>query len=143
MLPRLFGAGTRSDGSVAAYQAMTEDKDPASLEEFDARLRQAQDAADKLGGRTKPKGDGRSGLGFAMRIGVELVAALIVGVAIGYFLDKWLGTKPWLMLLGFVFGSAAGFMGAYRAAMGLGQTVGYRRGGREGNDEKGGDGDGR
>jgi ATP synthase protein I len=116
---------------------MTDDKKPASFDAFDAKLRQARDAANKSGGRTKPEGDGRSGLGFAMRIGVELVAALIVGVAIGYFLDQWLGTKPWLMLLGFVLGSVAGFLGVYRAANGLGQTVGYRRDGQKSNKENG------
>ena len=137
MLPPLSGAGTRPNGSVATYLAMTDDKKPASLQEFDARLRQARDAAEKSGGRTEPKSDGRSGLGFAMRIGVELVAALIVGVAIGYFLDQWLGTKPWLMLLGFILGSVAGFLGVYRAATGLGQTVGYRHGKQTSNDENG------
>jgi len=75
-----------------------------------------------------------------MRIGVELVAAR---VAIGYFLDEWLGTRPWLMLLGFVFGSVAGMLGVYRAATGLGQTVGYRRDERKSNDENGGGGPGR
>ena len=105
---------------------MTEDKKPASLQELDARLRQAREAADKAAGRTQSGSNGRGGFGFAMRIGVELVAALIIGVAIGYFLDVWLGTKPWLMLLGFLFGAAAGFFGVYRAATGLGQTVGYR-----------------
>lgn len=139
MLPPLSGAGTRPNGGFTAYLAMTEDKEPASLDELDARLRHAREAADVSGGRTKPGSDGRSGLGFAMRIGVELVAALIVGVAIGYFLDQWLGTKPWLMLLGFVLGSAAGILSVYRAATGLGQTVGYRRGRQRGNDEKAGD----
>ena len=140
MLPPLSGAEARPNGSVTTTLAMTEDKKPASLQEFDSRLRQAQDAADKTAGRTKPASDGRSGLGFAMRIGVELVAALIIGVAIGYFLDQWLGTKPWLMLLGFVLGSAAGMLGVYRAATGLGQTVGYRHDKQESNDqEDGGD----
>ena len=139
MLPPLSGAGTRSNGSVATYLVMTGEKKPASLQAFDAKLRQARDAADKSGGRTKPENDGRGGLGFAMRIGVELVAALIVGVAIGYFLDQWLGTKPWLMLLGFVLGSVAGFLGVYRAATGLGQTVGYRHGEQKSNEENGRD----
>ena len=106
---------------------MTEDKETASLRELDERLRRARGAADQAAGRVPSKADGRSGLGFAMRLGVELVAALVIGVAIGYFLDLWLGTKPWLMLLFFVLGSAAGFMGVYRAATGLGQTVGYRQ----------------
>jgi len=59
-----------------------------------------------------------------MRIGVELVSALIVGVAIGYMLDRWLGTTPWLMLLFFVLGSVAGIVNVYRTASGLGQTIG-------------------
>ena len=139
MLPPLSGAGSRPNGSVATYLAMTDDKKPASFQKFDARLRQARDAADKSGGRTELESDGRSGLGFAMRIGVELVAALIVGVAIGYFLDQWLGTKPWLMLLGFVLGSVAGILGVYRAATGLGQTVGYRHGEQKSNDQNGSD----
>ena len=105
---------------------MTEDKKSVTLRDFDARLRQAQDEADLSAGRASHKSDGRSGLGFAMRIGVELVAALIIGVAVGYFLDQWLGTKPWLMLVGFFLGSAAGFMGVYRTANNMGQTVGYQ-----------------
>lgn len=118
---------------------MTEDKKPASLQELDAKLRQARIAADESGGRTDQGSDGRSGLGFAMRVGVEIVAALIVGVAIGYFLDQWLGTKPWLMLVGFVLGSAAGLLGVYRTVNGLGQTVGYRHDKQKSNDGKGND----
>ena len=134
------GAEPGSDGCLAAQQAMTEDKKPASLQDLDARLREAREAADASAGRARRGGDGRSGLGFAMRIGVELVAALVIGVAIGYFLDRWLGTTPWLMLLFFVLGAAAGFLGVYRAAMGLGQTVGYRRDRQDGKgDDDGAD----
>jgi ATP synthase protein I len=143
MLPPLSGVGNPVERERAAYLDMADDKKPTSLQEFDARLRHARDAAEKSGGRTKPEGAGRGGLGFAMRIGVELVAALIVGVAIGYFLDQWLGTKPWLMLLGFVLGSVAGFLGVYRAAKGLGQTVGYRHDDHKSNEEDGGDRPGR
>ena len=62
-----------------------------------------------------------------MRLGVELVSALAIGVGIGLLLDYWLGTGPWLMLLFFLLGSAAGFMNVYRAATGIGQGVGYKR----------------
>ncbi|MBT5049526.1 MAG: AtpZ/AtpI family protein [Rhodospirillaceae bacterium] len=106
---------------------MTEDKKPADLRDLDARLQQARQAAHKEADKGSPGSNSRSGLGFAMRLGVEMVSALVIGVAIGYFLDLWLGTKPWLMLLFFFLGSAAGFMGVYRAAAGLGQTVGYRQ----------------
>src|SRR5581483_8667775 len=41
------------------------------------------------------------GLSKAMRIGGELVAGVAVGAAFGYFLDRWLGTTPWLMIVCF------------------------------------------
>lgn len=106
---------------------MTEDKKPADLRDLDTRLQQARKAAHKPADKGPSGSNDRSGLNFAMRLGVEMVSALVVGVAIGYFLDRWLGTKPWLMLLFFLLGSAAGFLGVYRAATGLGQTVGYRQ----------------
>ena len=55
-----------------------------------------------------------SSWGVGFRAGVEVVSALIVGVALGWFLDRWLGTWPWLFLLFFVFGSVAGVMNVYR-----------------------------
>lgn len=113
---------------------MTNEREkPASLDEFDARLRKARAEADETAGRTpRPKG-GTSGLGLALRIGVELVGALIVGGGIGLLLDRWLDTTPWLMLVFFLLGAAAGFMNVYRTAMGLGQSVGYRPSGTKKN----------
>ena len=110
---------------------MTKDRKPDDLRDLDSRLQQARKAADKPAHKGSSGSNDRSGINIAMRMGVEMISALIVGVAIGYFLDRWLGTKPWLMLLFFVLGSAAGFLGVYRAATGLGQTVGYRQDKRE------------
>ncbi len=70
----------------------------------------------------------RSGINIALRIGVELVAALIVGVAIGIGLDRWLGTTPWLMVVFIVLGAAAGILNVVRVMTGMGGAVGYRRG---------------
>lgn len=61
-----------------------------------------------------------------MRIGVEIVAALIVGVGFGLLLDSWLGTKPWFMLVFFVLGAAAGMFNVYRVVRDQGGAVGYR-----------------
>jgi ATP synthase protein I len=61
-----------------------------------------------------------SGFGMAMRIGTELVAALIVGVGIGFFLDKWLGTAPWFLVVFFFLGAGAGILNVYRMTAGLG-----------------------
>jgi ATP synthase protein I len=55
---------------------------------------------------------------------VEVVSALVVGVVIGLMLDRWLGTKPWLFLLFFVAGAAAGILNVYRLfAPGRGRKI--------------------
>jgi ATP synthase protein I len=54
------------------------------------------------------------------------VAALIVGTGIGLLLDRWLGTAPWLMVVFFILGSAAGFLNVLRVTKGMGSTVGYK-----------------
>lgn len=42
--------------------------------------------------------------------GVEFFSALLVGFVGGYFLDRWLGTRPWLMVVGVAVGFVAGFV---------------------------------
>ena len=103
---------------------MKDDRPLPSLEKLDEKLRAAEAKRRKTKAGSTEQGQG---LGFALRIGVEIVAALIVGVAIGYFLDQWLGTKPWFLLVFFVLGAAAGFMNVFRVVGGLGGQVGYRR----------------
>ena len=61
------------------------------------------------------QGDGRA-MGAAMRVATELVLALIVGAAIGWFLDGWLGTRPWLLIIFFFLGFAAGLKNLFRTA---------------------------
>jgi ATP synthase protein I len=43
-----------------------------------------------------------------------MVAATAIGLAVGYQLDKWLKTSPWLMILFLLFGIAAGFINLFR-----------------------------
>lgn len=38
-----------------------------------------------------------------------MVLAICLGALIGYYLDKWLGTSPWLLLVFLGFGIAAAF----------------------------------
>ncbi len=55
-----------------------------------------------------------SAMGVGARVGVELVASMIVGVGIGWYLDRWLHTSP-LFLVVFVFlGGAAGIANVWR-----------------------------
>tara|TARA_B100000700_G_scaffold258004_1_gene292071 strand:+ start:4763 stop:5041 length:279 start_codon:yes stop_codon:yes gene_type:complete len=55
-------------------------------------------------------------LGNAFKLGTELIAAVIVGTIIGFILDNWFGTKPLLIIVFFLFGSAAGILNIFRAA---------------------------
>jgi len=103
------------------------DKKPAQrLEDLDKRLQQAHEKnrAGENSGAFPGKGE-MSGYSMAIRIGTELVAALIVGVGIGYFLDNWLDTKPLFLVVFFFLGAGAGILNVYRAASGLGMAVGY------------------
>jgi len=78
----------------------------------------------------------------ALRIGVELVAALVVGVGIGVLLDRWWGTSPWMLLAFFLLGAAAGILNVFRVVQGFDSSVGYRKAGetetkRSGSEEDG------
>ncbi len=42
--------------------------------------------------------------------GGSFFSSIIAGTLLGYFLDMWLGTEPWLVIIGIVFGSYSGFM---------------------------------
>lgn len=58
-----------------------------------------------------------AGLGQAVRIGTELLAALIVGAGLGWVLDTYLlGSDPWGMVGGLILGAVAGMRNAYRSA---------------------------
>lgn len=109
---------------------MSESRPPSSLDDLDARLQEAK--ARRAGAKSAkdPREQGQ-GLGFALRIGVDIVAALVVGVGIGLLLDSWLGTAPWMLLLFFLLGAAAGLLNVYRVMAGFGYAAGYRQGGQE------------
>ena len=49
-------------------------------------------------------------------IGIEMGAALVVGMAIGWFLDRTFGTKPWCLVIFTAFGIIAGFRNMIVAA---------------------------
>ena len=49
----------------------------------------------------------RSGLAYAAPF--TLFSAIAVCLGIGWLLDRWLGTRPWLLVGGIVVGAAVGF----------------------------------
>lgn len=56
----------------------------------------------------------KSGLAYAAAF--SLFGAVIAGLLLGWLLDRWLGTRPWLLVAGLVLGAAAGFYEFIRAS---------------------------
>ncbi|HEU5323810.1 MAG TPA: AtpZ/AtpI family protein [Methylomirabilota bacterium] len=48
-------------------------------------------------------------------IGMAMVLATVIGLAGGWFADRWLGTSPWLTMLGLGLGIVAGFVSLFRS----------------------------
>ena len=83
-------------------------------EDFKTRLKIAKSKIKKqVLSNSEKKG---SFMGSAFKLGTELVAAVGVGTIIGFILDTWFGTKPWLIIIFFFLGAAAGILNVIRAA---------------------------
>ncbi|MGC8525207.1 MAG: AtpZ/AtpI family protein [Acidibrevibacterium sp.] len=83
---------------------------------FEARLAAARErqgldrpAASSQGTDLPP-----NALALGLRVGVELASALAVAVAIGYWLDRWLHTRPLFLAVFVPLGGAAGVMNVWR-----------------------------
>ena len=57
-----------------------------------------------------------SSLGMALKLSTEMVAAVLVGTIIGFILDSWFDSKPWLIIIFFFVGVAAGMTNVFRSA---------------------------
>jgi ATP synthase protein I len=53
--------------------------------------------------------------GLAYAAAISLFASVVAGLIVGWLLDRWLGTSPWLLVIGIVLGAAAGFYEFIRA----------------------------
>jgi len=83
-------------------------------EDFKTRLKIAKSKIKKQIISDNPKRG--SFMGNAFKLGTELVAAVGVGTIIGFILDSWFGTKPWLIIIFFFLGAAAGMLNVIRVA---------------------------
>lgn len=81
---------------------------------LDGKRQDTEEAA-----RAGQKGaDGSIGkaMGTGFRVASELAAAILVGGVMGWQLDKWFGTDPWLLLVFLLLGVVAGFWNVYKMA---------------------------
>ncbi|MAZ02938.1 MAG: hypothetical protein CMN56_07355 [Sneathiella sp.] len=91
--------------------------EPPSEEDFSARLKKAQQQQEQASWqRSDLKVERSAGAGKAWRLSVEMVAALLVCGWFGWLLDKWLDTKPWVMLVFLIVGAAVGLYNVIKVA---------------------------
>jgi|TARA_B110000967_G_scaffold30890_1_gene29162 ATP synthase protein I len=87
----------------------------ANLEDFKTRLKIAKEKLKKHSNNLNNNENG-SFMASAFKLGTELVAAVAVGTIIGFILDNWFDTKPWLMIFFFFLGSIAGILNVIKVA---------------------------
>ena len=112
-------------------------QEPDNLRELGERLDEAQQ-------RERPSGDKRpppTQLGIASRFATELVAALLVGGALGWGLDWLFGhfgihTRPLFIVVFFVLGAAAGIRNVMRAANEINAEIAAHPAASVGDDEE-------
>ena len=95
-----------------------------ALRNLKARLRRARETS-RIAPPQARGGPPSAGLGMALRIGVEMVAGVGVGAAIGYGLDRWLATAPVMTVVFFFLGAGAGALNTWRAIAGAGFGAGF------------------
>ena len=86
-----------------------------SLKDFKTRLKIAKDKL-KNNSIITNNNQNSSFVGSALKLGTELISAVLVGTIIGFILDTWFDTKPWLIILFFFLGSIAGILNVIKVA---------------------------
>lgn len=66
--------------------------------------------------KVKSESSSNSSIGVAMKLSSEMVAAVFVASLIGYYLDKWLETKPFFLICLFFLGAVAGILNVVRTS---------------------------
>ena len=87
----------------------------ADLKDFKTRLKIAKDKF-KNNSIITNNNENTSFMGSAFKLGAELVSAVLVGTIIGFILDTWFDTKPWLIIIFFFLGSIAGILNVIKVA---------------------------
>lgn len=87
------------------------DGDDGRLQELGEKIRLINEAE----ARKKAPADERVNASSVWRVSSDLLGGVAAGSIVGLSLDHFLGTAPWLFLICFIMGTAAGFMMIYRS----------------------------
>ncbi len=103
-------------GEISAADREAFKRRSAALEERLKAARGKDDDAQQASKRDSSNANGRE-MGRALRLSTELIGGLIVGAGLGWLFDQLLGTWPWMFIVFFLLGAAAGMLNLTRAAM--------------------------
>jgi ATP synthase protein I len=117
-LPGPAACGDACRRAVERFHPMDDDRKTSSrdLKDLGERIDRAQASIEEKDRRKYGRGSAYS---FGVRVATDLVAAVVVGFLIGWLLDRFLGTSPWMLLLFVLLGMAAGILNVMRAAKSL------------------------
>ena len=85
-------------------------------ENLNSLKKKIQEAKEKI---EEPVVEAPKPLGKIMKVVVEIVAAMAVGLGIGILIDNYFDTRPFFIIVFFLLGSAAGILNVFRVAKSL------------------------
>jgi ATP synthase protein I len=91
------------------------------FEDFDARMARVRE---ERAAKEKPRQEGGLSRHAGFQAGIEIIGGVVGGGLIGFLLDHWLGTRPWMMIVFFILGAAGGLRNAYRRLSRLSEDSG-------------------
>ncbi|MCF8533727.1 MAG: AtpZ/AtpI family protein [Reyranella sp.] len=85
------------------------------VDDLDARLKAARGKVEKPRQNSDQSGMSQRQTGVAYRVLADMIAGLLVGGVLGYWVGRWLDWAPYALVTGLVLGFAAGANNAWRA----------------------------
>ncbi|MDC0384859.1 AtpZ/AtpI family protein [bacterium] len=82
------------------------------IKELDSKIKNLSKKTRKV----ESESSSSSSLGIAMKLSSEMVAAVFVASLIGYYLDKWLETEPFFLIILFFLGAITGILNVVRTS---------------------------
>lgn len=107
--------GTGKTGRGKQHEADIRDDDlERRRRELEASL--AARRPDRLEGKDDANAGSAAGYGQALKLSSEFIAGIVVGAALGWFIDRVAGTSPWGLIVGLLLGFGAGVLNVLRSA---------------------------
>ena len=94
------------------HPAADPEADRRRIDELQAQLKKARGTVEKP---RESSAVSHRQTAIAYRVLVDMIAGLLVGGFLGYWLDRWLGWTPWSLVTGLIVGFAAGVNNPWRA----------------------------